>query len=275
VVSCGPASGSTFPLGTTTVTCTATDAHNNSSSGSFDVVVGDTTESQPDAAGHDRRRGGRAVGRGRHVHVGVSDSVDPAPVVTCGPASGSTFPLGTTSVTCNASDAAGNTSAGFVQRRRPRHDRPGPERRAWRQVGDDGESIGRRGLVARPERQRLGRRQSRRDVLAGLRVDVPGRDDNGPLLRQRPSGNTASATFRVTVTLNEPPPQTDVYTVQWSEPVTDGTLSANQGRSVPLKLRLFVNGVERTSGNAALSIVPCGGGSAVVCRSTSAAAAGR
>jgi hypothetical protein len=66
------------------------------------------------------------------------------------------------------------------------------------------------------------------------------------------------------VTLNQPPPQTDVYAVQWSEPVTDGTLSANQGRSVPLKLRLFVNGVERTSGNAALSIVPCDGGTPVV-----------
>ena len=48
-------------------------------------------------------------------------------------------------------------------------------------------------------------------------------------------------------------PADDVYSVQWSEPVTDGTLTANQGRSVPLKLRLLVNGVERTSGNAALA----------------------
>lgn len=43
VVSCSPASGSTFPLGTTTVTCTATDAAGNSSSGSFTVTVQDTT----------------------------------------------------------------------------------------------------------------------------------------------------------------------------------------------------------------------------------------
>src|SRR5262249_25663554 len=36
---CAPASGSLFGLGTTTVTCSATDAHNNTSSGSFKVTV--------------------------------------------------------------------------------------------------------------------------------------------------------------------------------------------------------------------------------------------
>ncbi|RLL54055.1 HYR domain-containing protein [Mariprofundus sp. EBB-1] len=43
VVSCLPASGSTFGLGSSTVTCTATDASNNSSSSSFTVTVLDTT----------------------------------------------------------------------------------------------------------------------------------------------------------------------------------------------------------------------------------------
>jgi len=42
-VTCSPASGSTFPLGTTTVQCTATDAHNNTAHGSFTVKVQDTT----------------------------------------------------------------------------------------------------------------------------------------------------------------------------------------------------------------------------------------
>jgi parallel beta-helix repeat protein len=39
VVVCSPAQGSVFPLGTTTVNCTATDASGNTSSGSFDVRV--------------------------------------------------------------------------------------------------------------------------------------------------------------------------------------------------------------------------------------------
>jgi hypothetical protein len=39
VATCLPGSASTFPVGTTTVRCTATDAHNNSSQGSFTVTV--------------------------------------------------------------------------------------------------------------------------------------------------------------------------------------------------------------------------------------------
>ena len=39
---CAPASGSTFPLGTTEVTCTATDNSDNTSTGYFDVTVQDT-----------------------------------------------------------------------------------------------------------------------------------------------------------------------------------------------------------------------------------------
>ena len=38
-VSCSPGSGSVFPIGSSTVNCTATDAAGNSSSGSFSVVV--------------------------------------------------------------------------------------------------------------------------------------------------------------------------------------------------------------------------------------------
>lgn len=38
-VACTPASGSTFPIGTTTVTCTATDAAGNRATGSFTVLV--------------------------------------------------------------------------------------------------------------------------------------------------------------------------------------------------------------------------------------------
>ncbi|MBI3848159.1 MAG: HYR domain-containing protein [Planctomycetes bacterium] len=43
VVSCSPSSGSLFPIGMTTVNCTATDAQGNSASCSFAVSVGDVT----------------------------------------------------------------------------------------------------------------------------------------------------------------------------------------------------------------------------------------
>src|SRR5262249_58557843 len=38
-----PTWGATFALGTTTVTCTATDAHDNPATGTFAVTVQDTT----------------------------------------------------------------------------------------------------------------------------------------------------------------------------------------------------------------------------------------
>jgi hypothetical protein len=43
-------------------------------------------------------------------NVTAIDGCDPAPVVTCDPASGSVFPLGTTEVSCSAVDFSGNTS---------------------------------------------------------------------------------------------------------------------------------------------------------------------
>jgi hypothetical protein len=46
---------------------------------------------------------------------GVSDDQDPAPAVACSPASGGSFLLGASTVTCTATDAAGNTaSASFT-----------------------------------------------------------------------------------------------------------------------------------------------------------------
>jgi hypothetical protein len=44
--------------------------------------------------------------------VTAQDAIDPNPTVSCAPPSGSTFPIGTTRVTCTATDAAGNRSTG-------------------------------------------------------------------------------------------------------------------------------------------------------------------
>lgn len=41
----------------------------------------------------------------------ATDAQDPAPVLLCTPASGSLFPIGTTSVSCTATDAAGNAAS--------------------------------------------------------------------------------------------------------------------------------------------------------------------
>jgi hypothetical protein len=43
-VACAPLSGALFPIGTTTVTCSATDAHGNTANGSFAVIVRSAAE---------------------------------------------------------------------------------------------------------------------------------------------------------------------------------------------------------------------------------------
>jgi hypothetical protein len=47
-LTCSPPPGSTFPIGTTTVTCTATDASGNGSSASFTVHVKGASEQVTD-----------------------------------------------------------------------------------------------------------------------------------------------------------------------------------------------------------------------------------
>jgi hypothetical protein len=110
---CKPASGSTFPLGATTVDCNATDAHGNKAlPKSFKVTVTDTTP--PSFSGVPGpitvEANGPAGSTVNYTNPTAVDLVDgPIPGVVCEPASGSVFPLGTTTVTCHATDSHGNT----------------------------------------------------------------------------------------------------------------------------------------------------------------------
>ncbi|MDQ2969307.1 MAG: HYR domain-containing protein [Actinomycetota bacterium] len=107
---CAPASGSTLALGSHTVTCTATDSHSNSSSASFTVNVVDTAPPAISVPGDPvveaNGPGGSAVNFSTPTGT---DAVDGPRPVTCSPESGSTFPLGQTTVTCTSTDSAGNT----------------------------------------------------------------------------------------------------------------------------------------------------------------------
>jgi hypothetical protein len=111
-VSCDHSSGSSFPLGTTTVTCSATDPLSLiTTSGSFDVVVRDTTFpvlGLPAVAPVDVDGTSSAAVT---YSASATDAGSSVPV-SCSPPSGSSFPLGTTHVSCSATDGAGNTSTG-------------------------------------------------------------------------------------------------------------------------------------------------------------------
>lgn len=111
LVTCQPASGATFPLGTTTVSCEATDAAGNKSTGTFDVLVQDTTdpvvEDLPDVV---REATGPTTGV-TWASPTVTEAVTSGLVAACSPESGTGFEVGITTVTCSATDAAGNTGS--------------------------------------------------------------------------------------------------------------------------------------------------------------------
>jgi hypothetical protein len=111
---CTPASGANFPLGTTSVTCTATDAHSNTGSATFTVTVQDSTPPTLGPMPADKTGIPAASAAGTIVNYTpptATDAVDPSPNVSCNPSSGSTFQVGNTTVSCTASDSSGNTSA--------------------------------------------------------------------------------------------------------------------------------------------------------------------
>ncbi|TDN88441.1 HYR domain-containing protein [Microbacterium sp. BK668] len=113
--SCTPASGSTFPLGTTTVSCEAKDGAGNASAKSFPIHVRDTTAPELTVPASLSAEATGPLGAAVAFPATADDAVDADVDVVCSPASGSTFVIGETSVTCDATDDAGNrTSRGFV-----------------------------------------------------------------------------------------------------------------------------------------------------------------
>jgi len=113
-VNCAPASGSVFNYGATSVNCTGSDVAGNAAApNSFSVTITDNTPPTITVPANITQ----SIASGTSVAVTYSaTATDGAGATqvsvtpTCAPASGSQFPLGTTTVTCNATDAAGNAA---------------------------------------------------------------------------------------------------------------------------------------------------------------------
>ncbi|MFA4880246.1 MAG: HYR domain-containing protein [Candidatus Doudnabacteria bacterium] len=111
IMTCTFPPGSTFPLGDTTVTCTATDSSGIVISTTFVVHVVDSTPpvitAHADVTVEAISAAGAVV---TYELPTATDNYDANVAVTCTPVSGSIFPLGDTTVTCNAHDNAGNVA---------------------------------------------------------------------------------------------------------------------------------------------------------------------
>lgn len=107
-ITCSPASGSFFPVGTTTVTCQETPSNETCT---FTITVNDN---QPPSIICPSNQTVVSPNPATPAVVNyppptASDNC-PGVVVVCNPPSGSSFPPGTTTVTCTATDASGNTA---------------------------------------------------------------------------------------------------------------------------------------------------------------------
>jgi hypothetical protein len=112
-LSYSPASGSSFPVGTTLVTATATDASGNMSTCTFNVTVNDTelpAITCPADITQDNDPGVCGAVVSYTTPVGTDNCAGSTTTQTAGLPSGSTFPVGTTTNTFEVTDASGNTT---------------------------------------------------------------------------------------------------------------------------------------------------------------------
>ena len=112
---CSPASPGPFAVGTTHVDCFRTDSRGNRGAALFNVTVTDTTPPVVTVPSDLTVYATSATGATVSFASSAADLVDGPSAPVCAPlASGATFPLGTTTVTCSSTDTADNTgSASF------------------------------------------------------------------------------------------------------------------------------------------------------------------
>ena len=186
---------------------------------------------------------------------------DPDPVPACSPAAGEALPLGTTTVSCSVADSGGRSDTGsFVV---TVVDTTAPS-------------------IAVADDQTVTTEDPAGIVLAYDAPVVADVVDPAPVVACDPpvgavipvgvttvtctatdaSGNAAVSSFDVTVRYVA----AHVASGTWAEPVGQGTtvFVANRGRTTPLTVALAVDGVARTTGDAIVTVTPCGGGTAVV-----------
>jgi hypothetical protein len=164
IIGCDPPSGATFPFGTTNVQCIAYDQSFNPAYASFNVTVagGPPVLTLPPNIVEEATSAAGAV-------VNYTVTATNEGVISCSPASGSTFPIANTTVNCTATNAAGSRSVA---------------RSAVAHHGRGHVGVRRDGHV-RCDRDRPGERQRCGDLHAAFGQHVPDRHRDRELQRER------------------------------------------------------------------------------------------
>jgi hypothetical protein len=264
-VQCAPSSGSTFPVGSNTVTCTATDGSGKSSSGTFLVTVDYVappntapTLTVPTSFVVE----GNTVGGwlGPWTGVGATDvEDDPDPVPTCDPVAGTVSPVGTTTVSCFVTDSGGLTTSASFDATVTDTTAPILTNLPGDQTVPTADPTGTTLVYAPPSAADIVDSHPVAGCLpaSGTHIGVGTTTVNCTVTDA--SGNTAHGSFDVTVVLVTQHTASAI----WGEPIAgnETTFIANRGRTIPLKVELFVDGVAATSGDASVTLSPCATGS--------------
>jgi hypothetical protein len=261
-VSCSPASGSLVAPGDSVGTCTATDGSGNSSSTTFGISVHLNAAPVLVVPGNMTVEGNTTGGARVTFTASATDAEDnPDPTPSCSPASGSLFALGTTTVTCQVTDSDGQTASGKFSVRVV--DTTAPTLSG----GTSSLSL----TTSNPAGAVMSYTAPTADDIVDANPGVscspasgsvaPVGDSFVTCTATDASGNSATSRIPVHVTLLT----SETWSVTWEEPIgPPAQVTANAGRTLPVKLRIYRDGVEIVTGTAFLRLVPCVAGPATV-----------
>ena len=191
--------------------------------------------------------------------VSATDAEDePDPIPSCSPAAGTVLPVGVTTVNCSVTDSGGKTTADHFDVTVTDVKAPtlsGVPSDITVSTSDPGgttvtfESPTANDIVDGPRSVTCSPQSGDVFTVGTTEVICTAKDK---------TGNPASDTFNVTVRYVAPRTASAV----WLEPVAgaSSTFVANRGRVVPIKVLLYVNRAAVSTGDAALQLTPCGGG---------------
>src|SRR6266550_527275 len=259
--SCAPPSGSTFALTTTTVKCSVTDGGGLTTSGSFHVTVQDTTAPSLVLPADQTAEATGSAGARVGFTTSAGDSVDGPVSVDCDHASGDTFALGTTTVICSATDTAGNPASGFFLVRVKDTTDPSLTGMPSDMTLTTGNPAGATLSYAAPGAADVADPAPTVACLPATGSSVAVGATKVTCTATDAAGNSTSASFMVTVTFVSPVS----WAATWGEPVSSpgDTFVANYRRTIPIKVAIFADGVAQTSGQSAVSVVGCDGGTSL------------
>jgi hypothetical protein len=221
----------------------------------------DVTDNTPPVLilpGDSTAEGGTIGGAVAAYDVSASDDEDAtAPTPACSPAVGALLPLGLSTVSCSATDSGGLTTTGsfgitVVDTVAPTL--AGMPADQQLTTGDPG---GTSLIYTPPIATDVVDPNPAVDCAPASGSPIPVGQTTVTCTATDDIGNSSSDSFSVDVAFVDPV----AWSATWGEPVaTDGgAFVVNRGRTVPVKVEIFADGVEQTGGDAWLDIATCGG----------------